>query len=345
MSSPRPLLPHAVPSTRKTFMYTIECDLRHKKLSPMREEEKSDAEIFEVDINTRPKKRLRIFGDTDSEDEAHDEASASLMKQEKELSVDEIKTNVSSLSRLLMPLEVIKKKTREFGERIENDQFNTDFRPFVTTIEKDIEKLYSQVVECKTFYTFLLESKRPIQAEFGYFGMLPTELLLKIFSYLEGKDLLVSMMTCTLFSKTARDETLWKAVCERHWQQDILLNQKPCSRTWRWLFECKMVIFSPPPMLEAIFLTLKKTSLFSMSSRRVRPRTGKAHIYSSMATSTKASGRKTSATVGEPASWPMAAGKHHSSLSPPNPFLAGSFAALLLRNLSLLLSMILDTTF
>ena len=71
--------------------------------------------------------------------------------------------------------------------------------------------------------------------------MLPPELLLKIFSFLDGKDLAIAQCTCTFFRKVGSDESLWKTICEGLWSQDIALGQKPANKPWRWLFDCKMV--------------------------------------------------------------------------------------------------------
>jgi hypothetical protein len=205
---------------RRQYNYTVDCDLRHKRSSP------EEPDVFDVDEEKeekereRPRKRLRVLGETDSEDEGKEGLAS-----EKDISKEEIEDNINRLTRLIEPLDKIKKDTVLFKDFLRRDQFNTDFQPCVLKIESGIQELYMQL------------------AEWGYFGMLPPELLMKIFSFLDGKDLAIAQCTCTFFHKVGSDESLWKTICERNWAQDIALGQKPANKPWRWLFECKMHIY------------------------------------------------------------------------------------------------------
>jgi hypothetical protein len=217
---------------RKQYHYTVDCDLRHKRASP------EDPDVFEVEEEKeRPRKRLRVLGETDSEDDEEKDVS-----REKDISKEEIEDNINRLTRLLEPLDSIKKNTALFKDFLRRDRF-TDFEPSVLKIESGIQELYLQLVKCRSFYSFLLDAQRPVQAEWGYFGMLPPELICRIFSFLDGKDLAIAQCTCTFFRKVGSDEALWRAICEKNWAQDIVLGQKPENRAWRWLFDCKMHVF------------------------------------------------------------------------------------------------------
>lgn len=236
---------------RRQYSYTISCDMRHKRPTP---EESTDDVIIEGngEDNERPRKRLRVHpGETDSEDDETpnptDESTIPTQGSEDGsiLSRDAIEHNIERLARLIEPLEKIKRDTDHFGSILQHQHgscLNNDFGPLVAKIGSGIDELHRQLVGCRSFYTFLLHARRPVQAEWGYFGMLPSELVLKIFSFLEeGRDLAVLQCVCTLFHKVASDTSLWKALCMRHWAQDIALGQKPANRPWRWLFDCKVV--------------------------------------------------------------------------------------------------------
>lgn len=229
----------SVPLVAKQYHYTVDCDLRHKRSSP---EDPSD-DVFDVseekeEVEERPRKRMRVLGETDSEDEGKEGLDGT---SEKDISKEEIEDNINRLTRLIEPLDKIKKDTSLFKDTLRRDHFNADFQPCVLKIENNIQELYMQLVKCRSFYSFLLDAQRPVQAEWGYFGMLPPELLLKIFSFLDGKDLAIAQCTCTFFRKVGSDESLWKTICEGLWSQDIALGQKPANKPWRWLFDCKMV--------------------------------------------------------------------------------------------------------
>jgi hypothetical protein len=230
-----------VPLVAKQYHYTVDCDLRHKRSSP---EDPSD-DVFDVneekeEVEERPRKRMRVLGETDSEDEGKEGLDGT---SEKDISKEEIEDNINRLTRLIEPLDKIKKDTSLFKDTLRRDHFNADFQPCVLKIENNIQELYMQLVKCRSFYSFLLDAQRPVQAEWGYFGMLPPELLLKIFSFLDGKDLAIAQCTCTFFRKVGSDESLWKTICEGLWSQDIALGQKPANKPWRWLFDCKMHTF------------------------------------------------------------------------------------------------------
>lgn len=236
-----PNLTQAVEATRRQYHYTVDCDLRHKRSSP---EEPSD-DVFDIseekeEVEERPRKRMRVLGETDSEDEGKEGLDGA---SDKDISKEEIEDNINRLTRLIEPLDKIRKDTSLFKDTLRRDPFNADFQPCVVKIEGNIQELYMQLVKCRSFYSFLLDAQRPVQAEWGYFGMLPPELLLKIFSFLDGKDLAIAQCTCTFFHKVGSDESLWKTICERLWSQDIALGQKPADKPWRWLFDCKTHIY------------------------------------------------------------------------------------------------------
>lgn len=325
----------SVPLVAKQYHYTVDCDLRHKRSSP---EDPSD-DVFNVseekeEVEERPRKRMRVLGETDSEDEGKEGLDGT---SEKDISKEEIEDNINRLTRLIEPLDKIKKDTSLFKDTLRRDHFNADFQPCVLKIENNIQELYMQLVKCRSFYSFLLDAQRPVQAEWGYFGMLPPELLLKIFSFLDGKDLAIAQCTCTFFRKVGSDESLWKTICESLWSQDIALGQKPANKPWRWLFDCKMVRTS-------IILLPHATSCFeqltcwhvtscltcgvlhesSTASSVVKKRTGVDSSRWSTTTCTRASGRRISATDEGRASWPTAGATTASGRRTCAPALASS---------------------
>lgn len=245
---------------RKHYDYTVDCDERHKRPSPEEAAASGTGEgEGDEELKERPRKRLRVHpGETDSEDD--DGGRIRPLAQAGDVDFDQdqggtmpkatIEDNIARLSRLIEPLEKIRHDTTAFGDLLHQQDtcFVNDFSPLVTKIGHGLDELHQQLAECRSFYTFLLHARRPVQAEWGYFGMLPPELLLKVFSFLEsGRDLAVAQCVCTFFHKVGSDSSLWKALCLLSWPQDIRLSQKPPHKSWRWLFDCKMVPSSSCP--------------------------------------------------------------------------------------------------
>jgi hypothetical protein len=101
------------------------------------------------------------------------------------------------------------------GRSLRNHRFhyNLDLCKLVTGIDRSVTELNAQILSRRRFLEFVLvrlvtrrdatltahenthrvvsqHLDRPVQTNLGYFGALPIELVLHIFGYLDGKDLL-----------------------------------------------------------------------------------------------------------------------------------------------------------
>jgi len=120
---------------------------------------------------------------------------------------------------------------------------NLDLWHLVEGIDRSVGELNEQVRNLRCFLSFALHMDRPVQVRLGYFGVLPIELVMYIFSFLGGKDLLLCAPVCPTFALLSNDEHLWKDVVEHAWDIEGTYMQKPNHKTYKWLFECKKRVF------------------------------------------------------------------------------------------------------
>ncbi|KAL6051561.1 Phosphatidylinositol 4-phosphate 5-kinase [Balamuthia mandrillaris] len=214
-------------------------------------------------LNTRPKKRCRCQvedhdhyerqrneggTDTDREDESPSTSKMLVAATEESLlSLEQLEKNLSTLGELFSPLKHIESQVDGLGMRLLGHNFNTDFKPFLDCLRQGFSQLEKQMEETFKFYTFLKETKVPVNAECGYFGMLPCELYNHIFSYLGGQELCRSLQVCTTFNQVCQQDFLWKnVVLSEQWgSEEELARQKSDSRTWKWLYYSRMRVFHP----------------------------------------------------------------------------------------------------
>jgi hypothetical protein len=89
-----------------------------------------------------------------------------------------------------------------------------------------------------SFYKFLLETKSVISfTDWGYFCVLPTEVIMYILSYLDAQSLCRLAQVNKDFSILTSEEPLWKGLTER---LNFPAEDKPECRTWKWLCQSRL---------------------------------------------------------------------------------------------------------
>jgi F-box/WD-40 domain protein 5 len=76
----------------------------------------------------------------------------------------------------------------------------------------------------------------------------PDVILLKIFTYLQARELLVISQVCRSWSRVAYDELLWKDLFYRHWKIKRSIPMAPDKYSWREEF---LRLNAQTPLLES----------------------------------------------------------------------------------------------
>lgn len=176
--------------------------------------------------------------------------SASAGVRREGMTRDEMKASAVSLHNLIEPLADLQRNVQEVGVSLRNHRFhyNLDLCKLVTGIDRSVTELNDQILSRRRFLEFVLHLGRPVQTNLGYFGALPIELVLHIFGYLDGKDLLLNADVCSTFAALSNDAHLWKNIVERTWDLEGTYMQKPSHKSFKWLFECKKRVFKAGDM-------------------------------------------------------------------------------------------------
>ena len=115
------------------------------------------------------------------------------------------------------------------------------------------------------------------------------ELIYVVFSFLDGKELMILGQVCSLLYEIAQDESLWKGLAERLWPTSIALGQKPENRSWKWLYKAKTVRL----IFHASIGTNSKCGSCSAPSARTRYATVLVDLFCRTETSMKVNGATT----------------------------------------------------
>ncbi|PRP87213.1 hypothetical protein PROFUN_01475 [Planoprotostelium fungivorum] len=103
---------------------------------------------------------------------------------------------------------------------------------------ESLPSLKEELTNKHNFYSLLLRIPHFVETDrFGYFSVLPSEIVYHIFSYLDYRSLCTSGGVCTKFRDVSRDDPIWERLCIT---SEIPLDLKFEGKTWKWLALSKL---------------------------------------------------------------------------------------------------------
>jgi len=108
--------------------------------------------------------------------------------------------------------------------------------PSLITLTQEVDSLHD-------YYAFLLTTQTTVfSTHLGYFSVLPMEVLMLIFGYLDVNGMCKMTCVCKQFSVIGEDEGLWRKLAHRFLDTQQI-EHKPTKRSWRWLVRATLRIF------------------------------------------------------------------------------------------------------
>jgi len=158
------------------------------------------------------------------------------------------------LSELSQQVEQIRVLTQKIDLDTLQREFNANFTSIVHNIQKEVGQIQNQISSSSSFYSFVLNTHLAVNSpERGYFGFLPDEIVIEIFTYLEAIDLCRVAQVCSSWRVLSADDRLWRRLCERRWSlSDVEAHETHSKKPFKWLYNCKHYVFPSNKMTHGI---------------------------------------------------------------------------------------------
>jgi len=136
------------------------------------------------------------------------------------------------------------KEMKEFETEAIKHEFNVSFAESSTRVEFDLKELEHQINLSASFYGFLMTTRLAVSStDNGYFSVLPLEIVLHIFSFLQPLDLCRVAQVCKLWRMLGEDSQLWKDHCFKKWDLKLVESVLPKHKKWKWVYQSKARVF------------------------------------------------------------------------------------------------------
>eukprot|EP01118_Nematostelium_gracile_P008318 TRINITY_DN2757_c0_g1_i3.p1 TRINITY_DN2757_c0_g1~~TRINITY_DN2757_c0_g1_i3.p1 ORF type:complete len:457 (+),score=99.68 TRINITY_DN2757_c0_g1_i3:167-1537(+) len=159
---------------------------------------------------------------------------------DEESSQDSIQ-NQTDLKRVMLRNSQILSKLGEISQLLENSNSTLE-DPSWYGISSGVTQLEEKILSIEKFYQFIKATKTSITSSlyYGYFCVLPPELIIHLFVFLDLQALGRCHSVCKLWSKLAADDQIFKQMCIKYNYNQM---RKPEYKTWKWVCECHKIVF------------------------------------------------------------------------------------------------------
>eukprot|EP01090_Pellita_catalonica_P021995 TRINITY_DN8390_c0_g1_i1.p1 TRINITY_DN8390_c0_g1~~TRINITY_DN8390_c0_g1_i1.p1 ORF type:complete len:401 (+),score=59.43 TRINITY_DN8390_c0_g1_i1:115-1203(+) len=131
-------------------------------------------------------------------------------------------------------------RIKNVADTLQRGNFNISFASYDKKMNEALGELTKCVNNLENFYSFAQLRAETLNHARGIFGILPAELILEVFAWVNGKDLCRLEQVCKLFATMIADEKLWEHAVKKEYPDTV----KPLNRNWRWLYQCRKHIWN-----------------------------------------------------------------------------------------------------
>jgi len=151
-------------------------------------------------------------------------------------------------------------KLKKIEELLQNTMYNVS----------SINNLKSELVSLSLFYSFLVNTQNIVcSPELGYFCILPSEIIVYIYSFIDAVQLCRLCSVCRFFKEVGYDDTTWQQLCSR---LNFYDEHKLPSKSWKWICESRLHVFREGQVKNGVgtYLWPSKLSLSSSTKSENR---------------------------------------------------------------------------